>query len=563
MGVIGRILGNLKSRGGSFTDRMSARAFDMDNRFRNSNDMRERMPLPNMPRIDEGIISSPVQPAPPFQIRPIIDHGLIPPPRGGFLPPKRGPIPILQEPQPIKKPMPIRLDPVRGGNDFLPGAPVESIMRPMPMPITQPIAPIKGINLKELKGLGLMTGDEAIGRKVPKMPDTSLLRLEDRRRFLQNRPIASPEMPVMMLPDIEVGQQLPPPMPSVDMQMDELEPIESFAKGGVVEDQMPEIPDEDLPLGRDIATSSFGPEGVDIPLSKRNAPVLNLLDLIIQESRKNYLNELGNLKNQIKKLRTEPFSVANETQAQLLEKQRSDLMYQNYRGNNDSSEAIFLKSILSGSGMFPLSEREINRANRLIDKYSYLLNQGSPMPDFNNPGALPQMAEGGFLGVGGAKSAQEAAKHLANIGFDNEEIARRLIKDVPKDLFGEGVSEMDRQQLIKLRNYLDIMKQKRMPPSLLQRGLGALRSVGRGLMMNPFKVSPQGLAGAGLGAAGVALIDQFMDDDLSENEMEQLKLLIDEQLNKKEGEVEPTEEGGVKISEQSVEFRPASSLEMM
>ena len=563
MGVIGRILGNLKSRGGSFTDRMSARAFDMDNRFRNSNDMRERMPLPNMPRIDEGIISSPVQPAPPFQIRPIIDQGVIPPPRGGFLPPKRGPIPILQEPQPIKKPMPIRLDPVRGGNDFLPGAPVESIMRPMPMPITQPIAPIKGINLKELKGLGLMTGDEAIGRKVPKMPDTSLLRPEDRRRFLQNRPIASPEMPVMMLPDIEVGQQLPPPMPSVDMQMDELEPIESFAGGGVVEDQMPEIPDEDLPLGRDIATSSFGPEGVDIPLSKRNAPVLNLLDLIIQESRKNYLNELGNLKNQIKKLRTEPFSVANETQAQLLEKQRSDLMYQNYRGNNDSSEAIFLKSILSGSGMFPLSEREIDRANRLIDKYSYLLNQGSPMPDFNNPGALPQMAEGGFLGVGGAKSAQEAAKHLANIGFDNEEIARRLIKDVPKDLFGEGVSEMDRQQLIKLRNYLDIMKQKRMPPSLLQKGLGALRSVGRGLMMNPFKVSPQGLAGAGLGAAGVALIDQFMDDDLSENEMEQLKLLIDEQLNKKEGEVEPTEEGGVKISEQSVEFRPASSLEML
>jgi len=397
MGVIGRILGNLKSRGGSFTDRMSARAFDMDNRFRNSNDMRERMPLPNMPIIDEGIISSPVR------------GGL--PPRGRFLPPRRRPMPILQEP----------INPIRGGNDFLPRPPIEPIMRPMPMPITQPIPPSKGINLKELKGLGQMTGDEAIGRAVPKMPDISLLRPEDRRRFLQNRPIARPEMPVMMLPDIEVGQQLPPPMPSVDMQMDELEPIESFAKGGVVEDQMPEIPDEDL----------------------------------------------------------------------------------------------------------------------------------------------PQMAEGGFLGVGGAKSAQEAAKHLANIGFDNEEIARRLIKDVPKDLFGEGVSEMDRQQLIKLRNYLDIMKQKRMPPSLLQKGLGALRSVGRGLMMNPFKVSPQGLAGAGLGAAGVALIDQFMDDDLSENEMEQLKLLIDEQLNKKEGEVEPTEEGGVKISEQSIEFRPASSLEMM
>ena len=55
MGIIGRILGNLKNKGGSLADRMSARAFDMDNRFRNSNDMRERMPLPNMPTIDKGI----------------------------------------------------------------------------------------------------------------------------------------------------------------------------------------------------------------------------------------------------------------------------------------------------------------------------------------------------------------------------------------------------------------------------------------------------------------------------------------------------------------------------
>ena len=461
MGVIGRILGNLKSRGGSFTDRMSARAFDMDNRFRNSNDMRERMPLPNMPIIDEGIISSPVR------------GGL--PPRGRFLPPRRRPMPILQEP----------INPIRGGNDFLPRPPIEPIMRPMPMPITQPIPPSKGINLKELKGLGQMTGDEAIGRKVPKMPDISLLRPEDRRRFLQNRPIARPEMPVMMLPDIEVGQQLPPPMPSVDMQMDELEPIESFATGGVVEDQMPEIPDEDLPLGRDIATSRYGPEGVDIPLSQRNAPILNVLDLIIQESQKNYSNEMQNLKNQIEKLRAGPFSVANETQAQLLEKQIADLRSKNYRGETDDQKAVLLKRVLSGTPGFSVYQYDIDRAQELIDKYSYLLNQGSPMPDFNNPGALPQMAEGGFLGVGGAKSAQEAAKHLAAIGFDNEEIARRLIKDVPKDLFGEGVSEMDRQQLIKLRNYLDIMKQKRMPPSLLQRGLGALRSVGRGLMMNP------------------------------------------------------------------------------
>jgi len=505
MGIIGRILGNLKNKGGSFTDRMSARAFDMDNRFRNSNDMRERMPLPNMPTIDRGIFSKPIK-SQPLPIKGALPPGRIMPMPIGGLPP-RGPMPM-------------------------------PIMRPMPMPITQPIAPSKGINLKELKGLGQMTGDEAIGRAVPKMP-------------------------VMMLPDIEVGQQLPPPMPSVDMQMDELEPIESFAEGGVVEDQMPEIPDEDLPLGRDIVTSRFGPEGVAIPLSQRNAPVLNVLDLIIQESQKNYSNEMQNLKNQIEKLRAEPFSVANETQAQLLENQIADLRSKNYRGETDDREAALLKRVLSGETGFSVYDYDIDRAQELIDKYSYLLNQGSPMPDFNNPGALPQMAEGGFLGVGGAKSAQEAAKHLANIGFDNEEIARRLIKDVPKDLFGEGVSKMDRQQLIKLKNYLDVMQQKRMPPSLLQKGLGGLRKVGRGLMMNPFKISPQGLAGAGIGAAGVALIDQFMDDDLSENEMEQLKLLIDEQLNKQEGEVEPTEEGGVKISEQSIEFRPASSLEMM
>jgi hypothetical protein len=167
---------------------------------------------------------------------------------------------------------------------------------------------------------------------------------------------------------------------------------------------------EDLPLGRDIATSRFGPEGVDIPLSQRNAPVLNLLDAIIQESRKNYLNEMGNLKNQIEKLRAEPFSVEKETQAQLLEKQRSDLMYQNYRGNTDASEALFLKSILSGGGMFPLSEREIDRANRLIDKYSYLLNQGSPMPDFNNPGALPAMKRGGE--VEGVRYSQQSIEFL-------------------------------------------------------------------------------------------------------------------------------------------------------
>ena len=68
--------------------------------------------------------------------------------------------------------------------------------------------------------------------------------------------------------------------PQLDRGPRLMKPLE-LAGGGEV---------EDLPLGRDIATSSFGPEGVDIPLSKRNAPVLNLLDLIIQESRKNYLN---------------------------------------------------------------------------------------------------------------------------------------------------------------------------------------------------------------------------------------------------------------------------------
>jgi len=167
---------------------------------------------------------------------------------------------------------------------------------------------------------------------------------------------------------------------------------------------------EDLPLGRDIATSRFGPEGVDIPLSQRNAPVLNVLDLIIQESQKNYSNEMQNLKNQIEKLRAEPFSVANETQAQLLEKRISDLMYQNYRGETDASEAMVIKRILSGGGMFAPSEQDIDRANRLIDKYSYLLNQGSPMPDFNNPGALPAMKKGGE--VEGVRYSQQSIEFL-------------------------------------------------------------------------------------------------------------------------------------------------------
>ena len=59
------------------------------------------------------------------------------------------------------------------------------INRPMPMPI------------KQLK-------------PVRPLPDISLLRPQDRRRFLENRPIKE-EMPVMLLPDVEVGEQLPPP----------------------------------------------------------------------------------------------------------------------------------------------------------------------------------------------------------------------------------------------------------------------------------------------------------------------------------------------------------------
>ena len=64
-------------------------------------------------------------------------------------------------------------------------------MKPMPMPI------------RELK-------------PVRPLPDLSLLRPEDRRRFLENRPIARPEMPVMLPPDIEVGDpRLPPDLPDV------------------------------------------------------------------------------------------------------------------------------------------------------------------------------------------------------------------------------------------------------------------------------------------------------------------------------------------------------------
>tara|TARA_R100001086_G_scaffold199863_1_gene116065 strand:- start:339 stop:1898 length:1560 start_codon:yes stop_codon:yes gene_type:complete len=167
---------------------------------------------------------------------------------------------------------------------------------------------------------------------------------------------------------------------------------------------------EDLPLGRDIATSRFGPEGVDIPLSQRNAPVLNLLDAIIQESRKNYLNEMENLNSRIARKKASATNEKDLIDVKMLENQRERLRFANFRGQTDASEAMVIKRILSGGGMFAPSEQDIDRANRLIDKYSYLLNQGSPMPDFNNPGALPAMKKGGE--VEGVRYSQQSIEFL-------------------------------------------------------------------------------------------------------------------------------------------------------
>ena len=195
MGLFNRLIGRLKDRGGSLSDRVIGgmemmggmpREFaprqlrgimdGMRNR-RFFDRFRGRRRRPMMDDFFEPTVNLPpdieVQEDPPF---PPKDQDFIPismPTDPGFL--KR----------PINDGMMEKM-PVDEGFVF-----EKPINRPMPMPI------------RELK-------------PVRPLPDLSFLRPEDRRRFLENRPIARPEMPVMLPPDIEVGDsRLPPDLPDV------------------------------------------------------------------------------------------------------------------------------------------------------------------------------------------------------------------------------------------------------------------------------------------------------------------------------------------------------------
>jgi len=382
MGLFNRLISKLKDRGGSLSDRVVGGL-----------DMMGGMPRDMMPNRGSGIMegmrnrrffdrfrNKRPRPRPirsidkmPVMLEEDVKIALPDPMAGQPLPPGE-PMP-LPEPmpigRPIKRPMPVMLEPpIRGGNDFLPKPSIEPIMRPMPLPEPEPMDPNFGLPF-----------------------DISLLRPEDRRRFLARQPsmenqLLPPDTKPILRPDLG---QMPVKRPR-------------FNEGGIA--SMQEILGESgrtlsnrdkMLLGTDIATSRFGPDGVNIPLTQRNAPVLNLLDLIIEESQKNYLNEMQNLKNQIEKLRAGADSVENETEAQILESKMEDLRMQKYRGETDASEAQVIKRILSGGGMFGPSEQDINRAKKLIEKYPYLLNQGMPMQDSSNPSVLPQMSEGGAI----------------------------------------------------------------------------------------------------------------------------------------------------------------------
>ena len=189
--VFGRLLDRVKNRRGSLSDRVVEGL-----------DMMGGMPRDMMPRRGSGIMDGMrnrkffdrfrsrrrrLQPirddffVPTVNLPPDIEVQEDPP----FPPADQGFIPISMPTDPgfLAKPIDdgmMEKMPVDEGFMF-----EKPINRPMPMPI------------KQLK-------------PVRPLPDISLLRPQDRRRFLENRPIKE-EMPVMLLPDVEVGEQLPPP----------------------------------------------------------------------------------------------------------------------------------------------------------------------------------------------------------------------------------------------------------------------------------------------------------------------------------------------------------------
>ena len=226
--IFGKLLNRLKQKRGSLSDRVvegldvmggmprdmmprrgsgimdgmrNRRFFD---RFRNRLRPRpirplDEMPVSLLPRVELGQGTVPgFQPPDPEMMRP--DPGRAFP---GF---KDRPIeiPDIQPPDPT-------------GGKQLPSGERMVLPEPEIMPIESPV--------KELK-------------PVRPLPDLSLLRPEDRRRFLENRPMRE-QMPVMLLPDVEVGEQLPPPELSPEaiaggIQRPRMLPgMRGFSEGGI------------------------------------------------------------------------------------------------------------------------------------------------------------------------------------------------------------------------------------------------------------------------------------------------------------------------------------------
>ena len=226
--IFGKLLNRLKQTRGSLSDRVVEGL-----------DVMGGMPRDMMPRRGSGIMDGmrnrrffdrfrnrlrprPIRPLDemPVSLLPRVElgQGTVP----GFLPPD----PEMMRPDPGRafpgfKDRPIEIPDIQPpdptGGKQLPSGERMVLPEPEIMPIESPV--------KELK-------------PVRPLPDLSLLRPEDRRRFLENRPMRE-QMPVMLLPDVEVGEQLPPPELSpeaiaVRIQRPRMLPgMRGFSEGGI------------------------------------------------------------------------------------------------------------------------------------------------------------------------------------------------------------------------------------------------------------------------------------------------------------------------------------------
>ena len=224
--IFGKLLNRLKQKRGSLSDRVVEGL-----------DMMGGMPRDMMPRRGSGIMDgmrnrrffdrfrNRIRPIRPIDEMPVsllprveLGQGTVP----GFQPPD----PEMMRPDPGRafpgfKDRPIEIPDIQPpdptGGKQLPSGERMVLPEPEIMPIESPV--------KELK-------------PVRPLPDINLLRPEDRRRFLENRPMRE-QMPVMLEPDIEVGDQLPPPELSPEaiaggIQRPRMLPgMRGFSEGGI------------------------------------------------------------------------------------------------------------------------------------------------------------------------------------------------------------------------------------------------------------------------------------------------------------------------------------------